>query len=55
MKKANEKGVVDDQSGPGSPFFAKTKNEGQGPLSPHLVKASTSRGGNRSCSFIYKT
>ena len=51
MKKANEKRVgsrqkvvVDVQSGPGSPFFAKKKNEGQGLLSPHIGKASTSRG-----------
>ena len=52
MKKAKEKRdssriqkIVDDQSGPGPPFFAITKNEGQGPLSPHHVKASTPRGG----------
>ena len=51
MKKAKEKRdsgrlqkIVDDQSGPGPPFFPITKNEGQGPLSPHHVKASTPRG-----------
>ena len=51
MKKANEKRdssiiqkIVDDQSRPGPPFLEITKNEGQGPLSPHHVKASTPRG-----------
>lgn len=51
MKKAKEKRdsgrlqkIVDDQSGPGLLFFAITKNNGQGPLSPHHVKASTLRG-----------
>ena len=39
-----QNGIVDDQSGPGPPFFAITKNEGQGPLSPHHVKESTPRG-----------
>ena len=36
--------VVDDQSGPGPPFLAVTENQGQGPLSPHHVKASPPRG-----------
>ena len=51
MKKAKEKmgscriqKIVDDQSGPRPPFLAITKNEGQGPLSSHHVKASTPRG-----------
>ena len=51
MRKAEEKRdsssiqkIVDDQSGPGVPFFVITKNEGQGPLSPHHVKAPTPRG-----------
>ena len=51
MKKANEmrdsskiQKIVDDQSRSGPLFFAKTKNEGQDPLSPHHVKAFTSRG-----------
>ena len=51
MKKAKEERdssriqkIVDDQSGPRPPLFAITKSEGQGPLFPHHIKVSTSRG-----------